>query len=165
MLAAVCVVPATAALGDTLRAQDVAALAVALTHAGNVIGVGPMLVATDTVEERIVPPEPGARMADPAQVRAAARAAGLAEGTSRDAIACAPNGGCRAAGVFRAMVQVLEYREPASDRFVVMLQIVEVAVEGDTVVAMYIRIDEVHVDRTSRESAWRMGRVRTITES
>lgn len=162
MLAAVCVLIATAALNDTLRTQEVAALTVALTHAESTFDVGPVLVATDTVKERILPPQPGTLRADPARIRDAARAAGLAAGTSDEAMSCVPNVACRPAGVYLGMIQVLEYLEPDPNTLVVTLQMMYWQVSRGFVAGIHIRIDGVHVTRTSPEAPWRIEKVVTL---
>lgn len=162
MLVAVCVFLATAALSDTPSSQQVAALTVALVHGHSTFSGEPVLVATDTVKERILPPQPGTLRADPALIRQAARAAGLAAGTSDDAMTCVPNVACRPAGVYLGMIQVLEYVEPDPNTLVATLQMMYWQVSRGFVADIHIRIDEVHVTRTGREAAWRIDRVVTL---
>jgi hypothetical protein len=116
------------------------------------------------MDEVDVEPDPSARSADPSLVRKAASTAGFAVGLARDAIVCTPDM-CRVVGVYRGMVQIVRYQEIDADSLAVTLLIVGLELTGEIVGSRYVVIDEVHVVRTSDESAWRIEKVIRLLES
>lgn len=163
------VIAAQAGLLESLQVPDSMALGVALAHARTVITEGDIQVSPVSAEFGNVEPVPGSWMPEYSLLERAARVAGLSYGPDRVAVTCVPNTiACRSQGTFRGVVNVAGIKFPSPDSVIITLRILHFTPRPEINYArddIYEQVDDVHVARKERGSAWHIVRVQRISET